>query len=176
MDVIDAIHGRRSVRSYDPKPVDRSLIESVILDAAQAPPPFRGQVPWAFNVVEGVERIAAYGARAMDYTRRNRPGDWLGLAQKTRLQDLLGCACTDHHFRTGRGLQPRRSEPDAVGARARIGNVLGRLPMLWLDTPEVKAGLGIPAVLTPIAVFCLGYPATIPEPVIRERPDIIWLP
>jgi nitroreductase len=81
MDVIEAIHGRRSVRSYDPRSVDRTLIESVILDAAQAPPPFRGQVPWAFNVIEGVERIAAYGARATDYTRRNRPDgagwDWL---------------------------------------------------------------------------------------------------
>src|ERR1700712_4836774 len=81
MDVIAAIHGRRSVRSYDPRPVERELIEGVIEDAAQAPPPFRGQVPWAFNVVQGVERIAAYGARVMDYTkqhRRDEPGrDWL---------------------------------------------------------------------------------------------------
>jgi len=66
MDVIAAIHGRRSVRSYEPRPVERKLIESVIEDAAQAPPPFRGQVPWAFNVLAGVERIAAYGARAME--------------------------------------------------------------------------------------------------------------
>jgi len=49
MDVIDAIHGRRSVRSYEPEPVPRELIESVILDAAQAPPPHRGMVPWAHS-------------------------------------------------------------------------------------------------------------------------------
>ena len=73
MDVIEAIHGRRSVRSYGPKPVERSLIESVILDAAQAPPPVRGQKPLAFNVVQGVERIAVYGARAMEYARNHRP-------------------------------------------------------------------------------------------------------
>ena len=79
MDVIDAIHGRRSVRAYDPRPVPRDLIEAVIMDAAQAPPPFRGQVPWAFNVIEGVDRIAAYGARAMDHARKHRqPGsDWV---------------------------------------------------------------------------------------------------
>jgi nitroreductase len=71
MDVLEAIHGRRSVRSYDPKPVEHDLIESVILDAAQAPPPFRGQNPWAFNVVQGVQRIAAYGARAMNYARKS---------------------------------------------------------------------------------------------------------
>ena len=73
MDVIDAIHGRRSVRSYQPEPVPRELIESVILDAAQAPPPFRGMVPWTFTVIEGVERIAAYGERAMQYAREHRP-------------------------------------------------------------------------------------------------------
>jgi nitroreductase len=66
MDVIDAIHSRRSIRSYQSKSVDRDLIESVIWDAAQAPPPFSGQVPWTFNVIEGVERIAALGARAME--------------------------------------------------------------------------------------------------------------
>ena len=38
MDVIDAIHSRRSIRSYQSNSVDRTLIESVIWDAAQAPP------------------------------------------------------------------------------------------------------------------------------------------
>jgi nitroreductase len=74
MDVIAAIHGRRSVRSYEAKPVPRDLIENVVWDAVQSPPPFRGQVPWAFNVIEGIERIAAYGARAMDYASRASSG------------------------------------------------------------------------------------------------------
>lgn len=65
MDVIEAIHERRSIRSYALRPVERDLIESVILDAAQAPPPFSGEVPWTFNVVQGVERIAALGTIAM---------------------------------------------------------------------------------------------------------------
>ena len=74
MDVIAAIHGRRSVRSYDPRPVPRELIENVILDAAQTPPPFRGQLPWAFNVIEGVERIAGYGAPGKGNTLLNYCG------------------------------------------------------------------------------------------------------
>jgi hypothetical protein len=40
----------------------------------------------------------------------------------------------------------------------------------------VKAELGIPSAPTPFAVFCLGYPAAIPEAVVRERPSIIWQP
>jgi nitroreductase len=59
MDVIEAIHGRRSVRSYKSKPVERALIECLILDAAQAPPPFHGQIPWVFNVIEGIEMVHA---------------------------------------------------------------------------------------------------------------------
>ena len=49
MDVIDAIHSRRSIRSYQSNLVDRGLIDSVIWDASQAPPPFSGQVFFTFN-------------------------------------------------------------------------------------------------------------------------------
>jgi nitroreductase len=103
MDVIDAIHSRRSVRSYQPSLVDRNLIDSVIWDAAQAPPPFSGQVPWTFNVIEGVERIAALGARALDHARATRPDSssrrgliglgsrsWRGPPQMTRCPDCAG--------------------------------------------------------------------------------------
>jgi nitroreductase len=78
MDVIEAIHTRRSVRSFQQRPVERALIESIIADAAQAPPPFRGQVPWTFHVVQGADRIAGYDARAMQHARENQPGaSWL---------------------------------------------------------------------------------------------------
>jgi len=98
MNVIDAIHSRRSIRSYQSNLVDRGLIDSVIWDAAQAPPPFSGQVPWTFHVIEGVERIAALGARAMGYARATRPDSssrpWLD-----QLPDLLECAGAHPDFR-----------------------------------------------------------------------------
>jgi nitroreductase len=175
MDVIEAIHGRRSVRSYDPRPVERDLIESVIEDAAQAPPPFRGLVPWAFNVVEGVERIAAYGARAMDYARAHRPGgagwDWLDRPGFKIFWDApvvviisgpVGDCC-----RAGQNLM--------LSAHARgLGTCWVGSPMLWLSTPDVRAELDIPAALTPVAVLCLGYPAAVPEAGPREKPPIVW--
>jgi nitroreductase len=177
MDVIEAIHGRRSVRSYDPRPVERDLIESVILDAAQAPPPFRGQTPWAFNVVEGVRRIAAYGARAMDYARAHRAGapgwDWLERPGFKIFWDapvLVIISGPDGDCcRAGQNLM--------LSAHARgLGTCWVGSPMLWLNTPEVREELGIPQALTPVAVLCLGYPATVPEPVIRDRPPIVWGP
>jgi hypothetical protein len=34
MDVIEAIHTRRSIRTYSPRPVERRLIEEVVLGVA----------------------------------------------------------------------------------------------------------------------------------------------
>jgi nitroreductase len=176
MDVIAAIHGRRSVRSYDPRPVERSLIEAVIEDAAQAPPPFRGIVPWAFNVIEGVERIAACGARAMDHARSHRPDgpgwDWVERPGFKIFWDapvviiisgpVGDCNCAGQNL--------------MLSAHARgLGTCWVGSPMLWLSTPEVRAELGIPATLTPVAVLCLGYSAAVPEAVNREKPPIVWM-
>jgi len=175
MDVITAIHGRRSVRSYQPAPVPHELIESIILDAAQAPPPFRGQVPWAFNVIEGVERIAAYGARAMDHARKHRPdgpgSDWVERPGFKIFWDapvvIIISGPVGDCSRAGQNLM--------LSAHARgLGTCWVGSPMLWITTPEVRAELKIPLNLTPVAVFCLGYAAAAPEPVAHEKPPIIW--
>jgi nitroreductase len=172
MDVIAAIHGRRSTRSYQPTPVPRELIEAIISDAAQAPPPFRGMVPWAFNVIEGVERIAAYGERAMDHARAHRPGSsWLDRPGFKIFWDapavIIISGPADDCARAGQNLM--------LSAHGRgLGTCWVGSPMLWLSTPEVRAELKIPANLTPVAVFCVGYAADTPEPVAHEPPPVIW--
>jgi nitroreductase len=176
MDVIEAIHGRRSVRSYKPKPVERVLIECLILDAAQAPPPFHGQIPWVFNVIEGIERIAIYGARAMEYARNHRPKgpgwDWLdrpdfkifwGAPALIIISGPIGDCC-------------RAAQNLMLSAHARgLGTCWVGSPTLWLNAPEVRAELAIPASLSPAAVLCVGYPAAVTESDVRERPPIIWV-
>jgi nitroreductase len=177
MDVIEAIHRCRSVRSYEPKPVGRELIESLIWDAAQAPPPFRGQNPWTFNVVQGAQRIAAYGVPAMDCARdhhRGEPGwDWLQRPDFKIFWDAPALIIISGPV----GDCSRAGQNPMLSAHARgLGTCWVGSPMLWLNTPEVKDELSIPAALTPIAVLCLGYPAAAPEASIRERPSIIWVP
>ena len=62
-----------------------------------------------------------------------------------------------------------------LSAHARgLGTCWVGSPMLWLSTPEVRAELGIPSALMPVAALCLGYPAAAAEAVIPERPRIIW--
>ena len=177
MDVIEAIYKRRSVRSYEPRPVERDLIENLILDAAQAPPPFRGKSPCVFNVVEGVDRIAAFGARAMEYAKNHHPDepgwDWLERPGFKIFWDApaliiisgpVGDCC-----RAGQNLM--------LSAHARgLGTCWVGSPMLWLKTADARVDLRIPANRVPVAVLCLGYPAAAPEAVIREKPSIIWTP
>ena len=175
MDVIAAIHGRRSVRSYERRPVERELIESVIVDAAQAPPPFRGQNPLAFNVLQGVERIAAYGTRAMDYARDHRPDgpgwDWIERPGFKIFWDapvvIIISGPVGDCNRAGQNLM--------LSAHARgLATCWVGSPMLWLSAPEIRAELRIPSELTPVAVLCLGYAASVPDPVSRARPRIVW--
>ena len=175
MDVIEAIHGRRSVRSYEPRLVPRDLIESVILDAAQAPPPFRGMVPWTFTVIEGVERIAAYGERAMKYARDHRPtgpgSDWVERPGFKIFWDAPVVVIISGPV----GDCNRAGQNFMLSAHARgLGSCWVGSPMLWLRDPATCASLGVPADYTPHAPFTLGYPSSVPSANPREMPKVVW--
>ena len=175
MDAIQAIHGRRSIRSYTSQPVERALIEAVILDAAQAPPPFAGLVPWTFNVIEGVERIAGYGARALQYAKDHRGENagprWIDTPGIKIFWDapvlIVISGQREDCCRAGQNLM--------LSAHARgLGTCWVGSPMAWLNTAEAKTALGIPPTLAPISALCLGYAALTPPAPPRERPAIIW--
>ena len=176
MDVIGAIHSRRSIRSYQSNPVACDPIERGIWDAAQAPPPFSGQVAWSFNVIEGVERIAALGARPMDYARTMWPNSasrlWL---DRPGLQifwnapvlilisgDLEDCC---------RAAQNLMLSAHAGG----LGTCWVGSPLLWLRTAEVKAELQVPAALMPNVAMCLDYADAVPLTSVRDRPLVNWV-
>jgi nitroreductase len=175
MDVIEAIRNRRSIRSYLPRLVEHRLIEAVIWDAAQAPPPFGGQMPWTFNVVEGVERISAYGDEALHYARANHPDapgwEW---TDRPGFQVFWGAPAiiiisgpVEDCCRAGQNLM--------LSAHARgLGTCWVGSPMLWLRTASAKAKLRVPPELEPASSLCLGYPAAVPEAPPRKRPSIIW--
>ncbi|MFH1311769.1 MAG: nitroreductase family protein [Candidatus Eisenbacteria bacterium] len=50
MDAIDALKGRRSIRSYEDKPVPREMLEEII-DTARLAPTANNLQPWEFIVV-----------------------------------------------------------------------------------------------------------------------------
>lgn len=175
MDVIEAIHSRRSVRTYTGQPVQRDLIRELIWDAAQAPPPVAGQTPWTFNVIEGAARIAACGIRAKQYAKDNRP-EGAGWAWTER-EDfevfwnapvvVIISGPVEDCCRAGQLL--------VLSAHARgLGSCWVGAPMLWLRNQETKIELGIPAEWSPVSAICLGHAAVVPAAPPRARPTIVW--
>jgi nitroreductase len=183
MDTIAAIHGRRSIRDYLPRPVSRALIEAVLHDAVQAPtPPVSGAAPFLFVVIEGVETIAAHGAEALAFARAHRKPDrsydWVDrpdflvffnaptVVVICGYNDVFGQAIQDCN-RAGQNLM--------LSACARgLGTCWVGSPMPWLRDPQTQVRLGIPADYTPYAVFTLGYPASTPSGMPRAMPKVVW--
>ena len=175
MDAIEAIRSRRSVRSYEDRPVGRDLIEAIIMDAAYAPPPFSGQRPWVFNVFEGVAQIADYGACAKQFASERRPDgpgwEWLDRADFKFFWDapvlIVISGRTEDCCRAGQNLM--------LSAHARgLATCWVGAPMLWLRDAAVRAELGIPAGIEPVAALCLGYAKSVPAPPPHEPPTIVW--
>lgn len=183
MDAIEAIRSRRSVRSYTPRPVARALIEAIIRDAAAAPYIFVSlPEPWLFTVIEGRERIAAFGARAKDYARAHRPQvkhyEW---ADRPDFSVFHGAPAVI--VISGRAGSPvaasecdRAGQNLAISAHARgLGACWVGSPILWLRDRATRTELGIPEAFEPHAAFALGHPAEAtpaPEP---PRFQIAWI-
>jgi nitroreductase len=182
MDVIEAIHGRRSIRAYRPAPVERPLIEDLIWAAAQAPtPPVSGDSPWAFCVIEGADRLAGHGARARQYALDHQPegGRWtwpdrpgfkvfwdtpaliLICGRRGSSEAAFDCC------RAGQNLM--------LAAHARgLGSCWVGAPLPWLTSPGIADELGVPGDFDPIVALVLGYPAERPAGNPRGRPVIHW--
>jgi nitroreductase len=170
MDAIEAIHGRRSIRDYLPRPVDRSLIEAVIDDAAQAPwTPISAPEPWVFTVINGVDRVTAYGDRALQFARDNRPAQGFGWTERPDFSVFYNAPHVI--IISGKAGNPlaleectRAGQILTLSAHARgLGSCWVGSPMLWLGDNAVRAELLIPEGFLPLAVFTLGYPATVPK-------------
>ena len=182
MDAIEAIHGRRSIRAYQPQQVERDIIEAIIWDAAQAPStPVSGAQPWVFNVIQGAERIVAYGVRAKQFARDHHPNEpgyaWADKPEFTVFFDAPVVVIISG--RSDNSQAPaeccRAGQNLMISAHARgLGTCWVGSPMLWMRDEAVKSELGIPVDFEPLAVFTLGYPRTIPTSQPRERPEIIW--
>jgi len=182
MDTIEAMHGRRSIRSYRPDPVDRGVLEELLWAAAQAPtPPISGAVPWAFHVIEGIERLAELGRRAKQYAHDHQPPGqhwaWTERPEFKVFWDapavVLICGRRDNPeaafdcARAGQNLM--------LAAHARgIGTCWVGAPMPWLSSPGVAAELDVPAGFDPVVAMLLGQPREMPAGSPRPRPAVTY--
>lgn len=181
MDVMEALRTRRAVREYIGAPVDRGVLEDLIEAATLAPSAMNRQ-PWAFVVLEGAARLHALSAEVKHYAMEHLPpGSPLGVGLNDTHDDIFhGAFALVIVCATDKDSQSVEDcclagEALMLAAHAnRLGACWIGLSRAWLNEASVKAMLGIPADLTPVAPIVIGHRRSLPEPTVRRSARIVW--
>jgi len=182
MNVIDAIHGRRSIRAYRADPVERGVLEDIVWAAAQAPtPPPSGDSPWAFCLFEGIDMLDDYGVRAKRYAADHPPpgGAW-EWATRPGFRVFWGAPvllliCARRGAPEG-ALDCCRAGQNVLLAACHhgLGACWVGAPLPWLRSPGIRTELGLPADTDPEVAIVIGHAAESPRGQPRPRPPIVW--
>lgn len=147
MDALDCIMTRRSIRKYIDEPVPRKIIDRV-LHAAMAAPSAGNQQPWRFVVLTERE--------ALDAAATTTP---YGAVLTEATFGLVVCADTRELKHEGMWQQDCSAAVEnalLAGHALGLGGVwLGFWPKMDRVTP-LKAALGIPDGVEPLAVLAFG--------------------
>jgi nitroreductase len=185
MDLAQAIAGRRSVREYTDEPVDAELIGYLVEAAIHAPNAVNDQ-PWTFTVVRNqsaLDRVSA-GAKA----------HLLATMTDGRHSDRFHALLIDPTFQifyhaptlvliSGKAQGQWIIEDCALAAEnlmlaayaAGLGSCWIGFAQDYLNAPEGKAILGLPAEWIVVAPIILGYPKRIAATPPRNPPEITWI-
>lgn len=178
---IEAIYGRRAVRSYAPKDLDRPTIEALLDAAVQAPSAVNAQ-PWGFVVVQGTERLARYSARAKTLMAAKAAAE----PKMHRMADLLADPSYDIFYDARTLIVICSAGPWAdadcwlaaenlmLAAYAMgLGTCCIGFALPLLAEADVKRELGIPDDWKACAPIIVGVPSEAPPPVPRNPPRIL---
>ncbi|MCC6175076.1 MAG: nitroreductase family protein [Chloroflexi bacterium] len=184
--------GRRSIRSYQDRPIPPEILDRVLTAARHAPSPHHS-VPWRFAVLTGAaakERLAnAMGRR----WRADLEGDGLPTAEieeelakshrrLTRAPAIvIGCV---YYEPLDEYPDPSRQQAELTMAAHSLGAALQNvmlaahandLSSCWMCAPVfcpevVRDALDLSPALIPHALLTIGYPLT--SPPVRERPSL----
>ncbi|WP_346656057.1 nitroreductase family protein [Bradyrhizobium sp. dw_78] len=176
-----AITGRRAVREYAAQAVEEKSLRALI-DAAVHAPSAANEQPWTFTVVrdQGVlDRISRkakshmlatpqpehfrahlidpdfhifYHAPALILISASAQGPWIVEDCALAAENLMLAAY-------------------AVG----LGSCWIGFAQSFLNTPDGKNELDLPAAWVPVAPIIVGYPKAAPYPVSRNEPEIRWV-
>lgn len=184
MDVIDAIHQRRSVRDYAGDAVDEGVVREII-DAATWAPSAINQQPWFFTVVREQTTLDHISSQAKAHLL-STPAD----AAPAHLRDMLRNPDFQIFYHapvpiliSARTAGPWMIEDCALAAEnlmlaahaAGLGSCWIGFARGWLQTPQGKKALNLPADCVPVAPIIVGR-ARLTAPVVpRKEADIRWI-
>ena len=159
MELMEAIKGRRSVRAYQPRPVEREKIER-ILEAARLAPSARNRQAWEFFVVQD---------------EKKRKAIWQAANGAAFLEEapviLVACGVDP-------AMMPCAQRTDSVDLSIAMAFAileaqeqgLGTCWMGAFDAEAVGEALGLSEDTNAVMITPLGYPAEQPAP--RPRKEL----
>lgn len=158
MDALEAMHGRRSIRKYDDRPVDEEHVET-LLRAAMAAPSAGNQQSWRFIVVRDPAHLEAL----------SRTSPYASMLPHAAVA-IVVCGETDGERHVGYWVQDcSAAMQNLLVAAHAIG-----LGAVWLgfhpaEERESAASdlLGLPASVRVLGIASIGHPAETKEPADR---------
>ena len=165
MGVWEAIKGRRSVRSFQDRPVGRELLERLVEAGIWAPSGGNAQT-WHFVVVTDPE-----GLRRLKTVSPGMLGDPPAA--------IAVCQNMDEARRKGGELGASLAVVDAAMATQNIllaayDAGLGTCVIASFHKGAVKSLLGLPEGMEPVLLVSVGWPERVPAPPPRKKDVISW--
>jgi len=185
MDLNDAIIGRRAVRAYTAEAIEERTIRGLI-DAAVCAPSAVNQQPWAFTIVRDQSVLDRISRDAKSYMLTSAPAS----QHSDHFQSLLSDP-TFHIFYHAPVLilisalaqGPWVTEDCALAAEnlmlaayaAGLGTCWVGFAQSFLNTPDGKNALSLPAAWVSVAPIIVGHPKSAPPPVPRKQAEVHWV-
>jgi len=182
VEFLDVVEQRRAVRHFSPETVDRLLIERLIRTAVMAPSAMNLQ-PWSFTVICGAERIDEYARRAREHlvSAADAPPQLTAMVGDPAFSMFYHAPVVVLVIATADSAQAREdcclaAQTLLLAARDEgLGTCWIGLARSWLNLPQTKAELGIPAAAHVVAPIAMGFPLAWPEPHGRRSPQVRWI-
>lgn len=191
LDTLTAIYQRRAVRSYIPDKLERGTIEQLLQAAVQAPTALHAE-PWAFVVIQDSVRLRQYSDRAKAMLLGQREATSHFQKSEPRALAMLSNPEFNIFYDAGTLIvvcckaKGPFVEADCwlaagnlmLAATAQgLGTCCIGFAVGILNTPEVKAELGIPDCGAAVAPIIIGVPREAPSAGTRKPPAILkWVP
>lgn len=187
MDLRDAISSRRSIRVFESRPVDRSMIDRLVDAATYAPSRFNTQ-PWRFHIATGAARKRIAEVMAMNTAYVQEYLDVLGpevVEHAARFYADLGNAPVVIAVSAQRMDDPTDALNDTIAVGAAIQNFLlaavdeglaacSLTAPHWVRDRLIEA-FEIPEGAELMALIVLGYAAETPHEKERHTDVVTYL-
>ena len=186
--VLEAIQKRRSVRSYEDKPVPKEMVNSIIEAANQAPSAMNSQ-PWRFVVVEDpavkkklLGAAMPHAKKILESVKDADPERYAQIMKRyNELPDPIYYSAPSVLFVIGSGRYADHSCPLACENAMLAAYSLG-IGSCWVgfgsmvtDDPEVIGALDLGKDEKIYGPIILGYPKVFPDPPPKKAPAVKWI-